>query len=330
VNAAGDALKADALDSTALAVINNWRSCHAYPLHAITMRLRERAPRVDGRAIVAQRLKRLASIRLKLERFDWLTLAQMQDMGGCRAVLRTVEQVEALDERYRAGTTVSQLIRRRDYIDEPKDDGYRGIHYVYRYRTRHPEYRDFEKLQIEVQLRSTLQHAWATTTETVSAFTGQRLKAGTGERPWKRFFVLVSYMMAKAEERPLVPGVPDDEDEVLEELESLAHMLEVRNLLKGWTTGMNLIETHPRLIRATLFLFALDVKAQTLQITPFSKAEEGRAADLYIQQETTLKDDPTKDVVLVSGSSLGSLRKAYPNYYADTRLFLDALTQYLD
>ena len=43
-------------------------------------------------------------------------------------------------------------------------------------------------LWIEIQLRTSLQHAWATVVETVDAFTNENLKFGAGSDDWKRFF----------------------------------------------------------------------------------------------------------------------------------------------
>lgn len=80
-----------------LAVINNWRAAHSYPLLAVRMTLTGRAKRVDDRAIVAQRLKRLSSISIKLHRNENMALSQMQDIGGCRAVVRTVAHVDAVE-----------------------------------------------------------------------------------------------------------------------------------------------------------------------------------------------------------------------------------------
>ena len=50
----------------AVDIVNNWRASHSYPLQTIKMTLKRRAKRVCPTALVAQRLKRLASIKLKL------------------------------------------------------------------------------------------------------------------------------------------------------------------------------------------------------------------------------------------------------------------------
>ena len=46
--------------------------------------------RLDKNAIVAQRMKRAPSISLKLQRFDGMRIACMQDIGGLRAIVSTV------------------------------------------------------------------------------------------------------------------------------------------------------------------------------------------------------------------------------------------------
>lgn len=91
VSAAGEVLieKHPSRDNFAHAqlVIDNWRAAHAFPLNTFQMGLREKARRVDDQALVAQRIKRLASIEHKLRLMRRLKLSEMQDVGGCRAIL---------------------------------------------------------------------------------------------------------------------------------------------------------------------------------------------------------------------------------------------------
>src|SRR2546428_10301784 len=80
----------------ALNIINNWRSSHSFPLNTFQVGLREKAWLVDRSALIAQRIKRLSSIRAKLIRFPTMKLSQMQDIGGCRAVVSDCKRVFAL------------------------------------------------------------------------------------------------------------------------------------------------------------------------------------------------------------------------------------------
>jgi Region found in RelA / SpoT proteins len=141
VNQAGECLIANekvvwvANRDQMLAIINNWRSSHAFPLRSFKMTLLARAKRIDKKAIVAQRLKRLPSIELKLRRFQSMKLSQMQDLGGCRAVVRNIRNLEALIKVYEQGrsknpTKRHEFIHEKNYIISPKDDGYRGVHLI--------------------------------------------------------------------------------------------------------------------------------------------------------------------------------------------------------
>lgn len=103
----------------ALTVINNWRSSHSFPLNTLQMNLRNAAARHDDDPTVAQRIKRLPSIRHKLERIPGMKLSRMQDIGGCRAVLSSVNGVQELVEHYKATSRMKhKLIREDQYIDD--------------------------------------------------------------------------------------------------------------------------------------------------------------------------------------------------------------------
>ena len=182
--------------ASAIAQIWNWRSAHSYPLNAIHMTLRNRALKVDSTANTAQRLKRLQSILRKLGRQSTMQMSQMQDLGGCRAILPGMARLNMLRFIYETSPLRHDLTRTRDYIQEPKEDGYRSVHQMYRFCGRGSSL-PWDKLRIEVQLRTKLQHAWATCVETVDAFTAEDLKFGKGTSDWRRFFQLMGTVHAR-------------------------------------------------------------------------------------------------------------------------------------
>jgi putative GTP pyrophosphokinase len=96
--------------------------------------LRQKLKGVDEKAIVAQRLKRAPSIILKLQRFEGMKLARMQDIGGLRVVVASVTKVKELENEYRGSRFKHDLVSSKNYIEEPKEDGYRSIHLIYRYQ----------------------------------------------------------------------------------------------------------------------------------------------------------------------------------------------------
>jgi ppGpp synthetase/RelA/SpoT-type nucleotidyltranferase len=340
VNWAGDVLigriNATATEQeTALTIINNWRSSHSYPLQALKMTLRRRARQIDKKALVVQRLKRLSSIAAKLERSKNMQLKQMQDIGGCRAVVKNISRVNALLKLYTESWAKNPKVRAEfvkpfDYINKPKIDGYRGIHLIYKYRSKSRRHRVWNGLRIEIQVRSRLQHAWATAVETVDAFTGQGLKVsggtGTEKRDWGRFFALMSSAIACREKFPMVPDTPTTESELVRELRALTQQLNVESTLAGWTYAMKSLgkKTGPD---AALFLLILDTAKYTYSWEAFRRSQIKEAQRAYLDVEKNLESAPGSQAVLVSADSMEAVRAAYPNFYGDTKAFVFALQE---
>ncbi|MGH3563437.1 MAG: RelA/SpoT domain-containing protein [Mycobacterium sp.] len=172
----------------ALDVLEAWRAAHAAPLQAATMGLRSRVSTVRCSQVeVSQRLKRIPTILDKLRREPGMNLGRIEDIGGCRAVLRDLDEVYRVLGRYQMRNV--DVVRVRDYIEAPKDDGYRAVHVIARYHGR----------RIEVQLRTHAQHEWAYTVESVTSRFDLDIKAGGGPQPVRDWFAAVSEAMALEE-----------------------------------------------------------------------------------------------------------------------------------
>jgi ppGpp synthetase/RelA/SpoT-type nucleotidyltranferase len=55
----------------------------------------------------------------------------MQDIGGCRAVVTTIDEVYALREQYRKTSHCMFWSTKNDYIANPKPSGYRSLHLAF-------------------------------------------------------------------------------------------------------------------------------------------------------------------------------------------------------
>jgi Region found in RelA / SpoT proteins len=306
-------------------VIQNWRSSHAMPLLVFRGHLAKRAEKIHPKAIIAQRLKRFSSIMNKLVREPTMKLSQMQDLGGCRAIMPDINSLSTLFDLYRnAHDDFVQSeggMKCHNYLQFPKEDGYRGIHLVGRYKARAPKNEHWNGQRIEIQLRTQLQHAFATAVETVTAFTRLPLKFGGGSQDWRRFFSLVGSMFAIREGTPPVPGTPTNQDELKIELRRLMGSLRVRKRLRGWTRALSLLP-RKQMADARWILLVLDVAADTIEATGFTDPQKAVQAVAAIE---TSPNAPQLDAVLVGVNSIRSLRDAYPNYYADTAAFVTAL-----
>lgn len=230
-------------------VLANWRAAHGYPIDTFQATLRTKLAAIDANAIVAQRLKRAPSVIDKLQRFNTMKLVQMQDIGGLRAVLSSVKRVKQLESNYRNSRFEHELVSSKDYIAAPKADGYRSIHLVYRYKNKKaPQY---DGLQLELQLRTRLQHAWATAVETMGTFLGQALKAGQGAKPWREFFELASAALTHIEKTALVPGYGGfSKADTFRKVAAAKSSLQVLSRLKSFSIAANKIDAE-RALEAT-------------------------------------------------------------------------------
>lgn len=308
----------------ALSIINNWRASHGFPLNTFQMTLRYKADQADTDSLVAQRIKRLSSIAAKLQRYGGMQLSRMQDIGGCRAVVGSVPRVDTLRKIYKQSDLKHAFVREYDYIRDPKTSGYRSVHLIYRYHSSRSH--TYNGLLVEMQLRSRLQHAWATAVETVGTFLQQALKASQGEEDWLRFFSLMGSALALRERTPMVPGTPSNTPELLSELRGLAKKLDVKNRLESYGAALRIVE-DPDTKRAQFFLLELEPGVGSLRIRGYRRDGLERATRDYLEIERGLAGKPGAEAVLVSVESLLSLRRAYPNYFLDTRVFIDATNE---
>lgn len=141
---------------------------------------------------VSQRLKRVPTIIDKLQREPTLQLANMQDIGGVRAVLDSVDEVRRVQKRLAKNRPP---LRESDYITCPRTSGYRGVHVIVSYDDR----------AIEVQLRTRTMHEWAISVERLSGRLGEDFKSGYGEPSVLKLLEVISEAMALEENGAPVP-----------------------------------------------------------------------------------------------------------------------------
>ena len=323
--------------TTEIGVLDNWRACHAYPLQVIKMTLYRRAKRIDPEALVAQRLKRRPSIEIKLRDNPNMKLSQMQDIGGCRAVLSSIAKVRQLVEIYKEAHAKSPKNRSDwdgsddfDCIASPKPDGYRSVHMVFRFQSSSAEHEIYNGQRIEVQIRTKLQHAWATAVETAQLFTGQALKSKVknANEDWLRFFALSSSLFALREKSPTVPGAPDNRGHTVAELREITARTDIIPSLANWNDTVHLLEVKDE-PGAYFYLLTLDAAARNLRVQQYRKEEAVKSQTEYDKAEKEADKNPNLQVVLVSTEDLEALRKAYPSYYVDTKDFIHAVEQEL-
>lgn len=304
--------------------INDWRTNHLQPLRVLKKKIIDilNEHKITP-LLVSQRLKRLTSIIYKLDLNPSMGLGGMQDIGGCRVVLKDVKDLDKL-KKILDNNSPYKIIKFNDYVENPKDSGYRSIHYVYKYSSKADKYNG---LKIELQIRTKLQHNWATAVETAGAMTRTSLKSSQGDDKWLDFFKIVSSLFAIKENFPsLEIHKNSTEQELMVQSYLFCKKLNIIETLKALRITAKVHED--RKFPEGYYLLEIDIEKKTVSLEQYKKGQQEEATKKYLEIEKKIEKeigDSKNAVVLVSADSLKSLKKAYPSYFLDTSEFLSAL-----
>lgn len=316
-------------EEEAMEILSQWRALHAYPINTLQAYLRGvlRRHKFSG-SLVAQRLKRTPSIVEKLRRFESMSLDRMQDIGGLRVIVPEIDNVYRL---YRLIVSSKRLKHQlelppHDYIREPKDDGYRSLHQVIRYKNE--AHSELDGLRLEIQIRTHLQHAWATAVETLGMIQNSSIKTGHGDEGTRRFLKLISALFAIEEGFPVPQEFVDwSREQLLDEVRTIEKERNFLVLLEGVAVSARHIETVSRSYSG-YHVVQLFIEDKRVRLTAFSEIED--AESFYKAKETATRDDPNIAIVLMSAGALKDIKKAYPNYFLDTKAFLQSIRTIAD
>lgn len=185
---------------SAIDVMVAYRSGFSDPLVKVNNALRSFCAAIGVKGDVTQRLKKSNTILSKLSRESGLDLSRMQDIGGCRVVFESVDDLRRVEKLIKR-TWGTELHHEKDYINEPRESGYRGVHLIV--------IRD-GKL-IEIQLRTLVMHEWAELVEAFSAVTRDNLKQD-GSHVIQEYMKLLSKLQATNDglaQNPVTPAEID-------------------------------------------------------------------------------------------------------------------------
>ncbi len=270
------------------------------------------------------RIKRMTSIEAKLRNNvkKGTKLGGMQDIGGIRFVFATISQLEEVSKLLDAFAPQGfELVRNYNYVEHPKESGYRSIHYVYKYHDEDPIY---DGLSIELQVRTKMQHSWAMAVETASLISQTSLKADLKDGiEWRGFFKLVSALFAKEEGKPVYKDFQDydnqrfcteyfkyDEYKLVDQLKALrvTASLDFSKVKDGYC------------------VLTIDFVNRVVHALTFSRQQEAEATKLFSQIERTINKDEA--ALMVGIADMESIKEAYPSYFLDTKKFLQFLGEF--
>ena len=263
-----------------------------------------------------------------------MQLNRMQDIGGVRIILKNQKEVYKLSEEliklYGSNKKAMFELKKPidDYIANPKEyDGYRSIHHVYSYSGSSKQKEFLRGMFIELQIRTKIQHIWATTLEIFDIKNKSTLKIGGGNEEHREFFKLCSLVLSFIDKT-----TTDNEkenfnlEEVHTRLFELNNKYKILGLLSGLSVSINHIDKKNK---NDFFILELDYSKSSLRITVPNSEEEAKYIYAGREQDIRIKNEP-KEVVLVSGENMKSIEKAYPNYFLDAKNFINYISEFLD
>lgn len=293
-------------------VLDNWRACHVQPLDKFHASLINEVEKIDQFSLVSQRLKRTPSIVSKLTRNPQMMLSRMQDIGGIRVVVKNMQKVREVEGLYKRGIDNFTVAKGgKDYINYPKRSGYRSVHQIFL---------SHDGFSIELQIRTQLQHAWATAIETMGTFLNHSLKSSEGPDKWLDFFALASSAFAILESTPRIPQFENLTDqETFEELLKQEKALDVIKKLTGFKVVASFIKDDNS--NGHYHLITLDLDKRRASVKSYELKDIDEANTDYSLKEAEAHAGKNIQVVLVTSESIKTLKKAYPSYFLDAELF---------
>lgn len=314
VTRAGDSIRSGTANADDIAVIEEWRAAHRGVLNTFQAILRSRTR--GGKITVAQRHKRRNTIFNKLQRLPGMQLARMDDVAGCRLIFRSIQELEFFRARFHTARFNHKLKNdpgKYDYIRNPKASGYRGIHDVYEYDVRSEAGKNLAGLYIEIQYRTLVQHAWATTVEVIGFITESQPKFQKGDYRYGQAMALASEILARAHEARTGPLPTISNADLLSEFLALDKELALVQTLGGLTQAKTEISDK----RNTILNFAED---GSLEVKSFRDATDALRSLFELE-----KKYPNNDIVLVRADTSDEVRLAFKNYFSDAKEFIRLL-----
>lgn len=312
--------KVTLLKKADLNILLEWRNSFSPILEYYYSKLKKEIKKEDL-VVLARRLKRIESIQIKLKRFKTMRLSTLQDIAGVRAVLKDEQALNKVFAHLRSQITINKLKRVDNYFSAPKENGYRGVHLIYQ---------NASSNIIEIQLRTELQHIWATAVEIYGELQNTSFKTGEGDEQWKEFFLLLSsYFAIKENSTPAQEHIRLSKNKIRSQLKKAIKNLNVIEKLNASTNGIQIVVSKYNESAKTgkYALLELDLKNKQTTVEIFNKKDISKAIEIYTQKELHMKKSDQRNIVFVNIEDLDKIQKSYPNYFLDTKKLLEILSK---
>lgn len=325
----------------AITIIHSFRAEHEYALEYVLNFISALCDEQKVGYLSFSRLKRLQTIVDKMHRpsldgrvANSICITNMNDIAGCRFVFDTLQQLEAVKEIIVEKTSEWECLefeRFYDYIACPKesDCGYRCLHSVFYYFDE-----DNKKYRVEAQLRTKLQHVWATAVEIIDLINQTEIKTisfydESHKKPeqlkWERLLRLMSDYIAH--EDGVVELSKKQLFEIKEELVVINNDINAIEKLSSFEMVFQSkdLEGENKNDKQHV-LCVIDELTQGVETINFYEIEQ-EAIQAYNNLEKVYAGSINHRVLLFSIAEVEKLKRAYPNYLGSCSEFVGQLNK---
>ncbi|WP_047546265.1 GTP pyrophosphokinase family protein [Psychroserpens sp. Hel_I_66] len=122
--------------------------------------------------IVESRTKEIISLENKIIEKNITDISKIQDLSGVRVILYYLDDIDKVDSLFKKNFKIdkSNSINKGDIL-ESNEFGYLSVHYIVsldKKRKELPEWNNYSSLSAEIQVRTVLQHSWASISHELS------------------------------------------------------------------------------------------------------------------------------------------------------------------
>jgi len=321
---------------------DNFREAHNIIIKLFTIELKK--VNFSKQHLTASRNKRIETIISKLCRPEKPKLDRIHDIAGTRIIFENIKSLEDYidilenTELVNFKEKINEDKNRYNYIKNPKSDGYRSIHKVFYYSSNIPystlneKSFNLENKKIELQLRTRLQHIWATTVEIYDIINKSNIKTGTHNKLETKeglFFKKCSLVFEGIESND-VEKIKININEIFRDKD----LVEIYNRLKGIKNIKN-IQLPKTLGSDEVFILITDLNKGKTTFFTTDPIEKNDKQDTFLINASyrRLEEKNTKGEYILLLLTLGDIKKlknVYPNYFLNTNKFISILKKYKD
>ncbi|SMN15684.1 RelA/SpoT domain protein [uncultured Candidatus Thioglobus sp.] len=296
-------------------ILEKFRSIHRHPMTLFRHTIERKLKKFNIKSpLVSQRLKRIPSIVKKLKIQKTMGLSRMQDIGGLRVVVNTIEEVNLIRDELKNVEKHRNFkftfVNEKNYIEVILlESGYRSIHMIYKY----DKGVVLEKqCRVEIQIRTKIQHSWATAVEVTGTYLNQPLKQSFGEQKYLDIFKNISKLFISLESKKI-------DYEFIKKIEKDVEEMQLLKKLQSFKIITNHLDKNAK---GKYLLLKMNFKDNEIDIRQYSDARFEQANKDYLDMELDCLNNKAVEVVLLSIQDINKLKQSYPNYFMDTEEFI--------